>query len=280
MPAVVNFYLDDSGTRHPDHDPGKRAAHGYDWFALGGILIRESDEARARELHAAFCKEWGIKSPVHSVEVRARNRGFLWLEGKSSTEREKFYEALYQLMKAAPVTGLACVIDRPGYNARYLAKYGRQRWSLCKSAFSISVERAAKYACTHGCRLRVLPERCNKQEDRVLRGYYDELKAKGPPFAADTSDKYGPLSAGELRATLYEFRLKAKTSPMAQLADLYLWPMCMGGYRTDNRPYKRLMEDGKLIECGMPSEDWPMLATKYYCFDLVTPVPQCKNPER
>jgi hypothetical protein len=148
-----------------------------------------------------------------------------------------------------------------------------QRWSLCKSAFSISVERAAKYARANGCRLRVLPERCNKQEDQVLRGYYDELKAKGAPFAADTSDKYGPLSAAELRATLYEFKLKAKTSPMAQLADLYLWPMCMGGYRTDNRPYKRLREDGKLIECGIPSEDWPMLATKYYCFDLVKRAP-------
>jgi hypothetical protein len=51
---------------------------------------------------------------------------------------------------------------------------------------------------------------------------YDELKAEGRPFAADTSDKYVPLSAAELRATLYEFKLKAKTSPMAQLADLYL----------------------------------------------------------
>ena len=26
---------------HPDHDPGKRAAHAYDWFALGGILVKD-----------------------------------------------------------------------------------------------------------------------------------------------------------------------------------------------------------------------------------------------
>ena len=65
-----------------------------------------------------------------------------------------FYEDLYQLLRAAPVTGLACVIDRPGYNARYREKYGRQRWSLCKSAFTISVERAAKYARSLDCRLR------------------------------------------------------------------------------------------------------------------------------
>jgi len=237
--------------------------------ALGGVLVKDTDEIDARRLHAAFCKEWRIECPIHSVEVRARNRGFLWLEKKPRAEQEKFYEALYQLMRAVPATGLACVIDRPGYNARYLKKYGRQRWSLCKSAFNISVERAAKYARAQQCRLRILPERCNKLENRMLKSYYDELRAQGPPFAADTSDKYRPLTAAEFRATLYEFKLKEKTSPMAQLADLYLWPMCMGGYQADNRPYKRLKEDGKLIECGMSSDEWPMLATKYYCFDLV-----------
>jgi hypothetical protein len=44
MPKILNFYLDDSGTRHPDHKQGKRAAHGYEWFALGGILVKEEDE--------------------------------------------------------------------------------------------------------------------------------------------------------------------------------------------------------------------------------------------
>jgi hypothetical protein len=62
------------------------------------------------------------------VEVRGRNGGFLWLEEKGEAERQAFYESLYQMMKAAPVIGLACVIDRPGYNHRYLEKYGRDRW--------------------------------------------------------------------------------------------------------------------------------------------------------
>jgi Protein of unknown function (DUF3800) len=267
MAHIVNFYMDDSGTRHPDHNRGKRAAHNYDWFALGGILVRDSDEAKARELHSDFCRKWGITCPIHSVEVRARNKGFLWLEKRPKSDREKFYEDLYQLLKAAPVTGLACVIDRPGYNARYRERYGRQRWSLCKSAFNIAVERAAKYARGLGCRLRVSPERCNKREDGMLKSYYGELKLAGPPFAPDTSEKYRPLSAAEFKETLYEFLPKTKTSPMAQLADLYLWPMCMGGYKAETRPYQRLKDDGKLIECGMPPEDWPMLATKYYCFD-------------
>lgn len=279
MTDVVNFYMDDSGTRHPDHDPGKRAAHNYDWFALGGILVRDADEPKARELHDAFCRKWGLTCPIHSVEVRARNKGFLWLEKRPQSDKDKFYEDLYQLLKKVPVTGLACVIDRPGYNARYREKYGRQRWSLCKSAFNISVERAAKFARARSCRLRVSPERCNKPEDRMLKSYYDDLKVTGQPFAPDTSEKYRPLTPAEFKETLYEFKLKAKTSPMAQLADLYLWPICMGGYKVDTRPYKRLKDDGKLIECGMPEADWLMLATKYYCFDDPKRAPtNDKNP--
>ena len=38
---------------------------------------------------------------------------------------------------------------------------------------------------------------------------------------------YGPLSAAELKATLYEFRTKQKTSSIMQIADLYLWPMAV-----------------------------------------------------
>jgi hypothetical protein len=279
MDDILNFYMDDSGTRHPDHDPGKRAAHAFDWFALGGILVKDSDEPLARELHSAFCRKWGITCSIHSVEVRARTKGFLWLERRPKRDQDIFYEDLYQLLKAVPVAGMACVIDRPGYNARYREKYGRQRWSLCKSAFTISVERAAKYARSHNCRLRVLPERCNKKEDGILKGYYNELKTSGQPFDASTSEKYRPLGSEEFKATLLEFSPRMKSSPMAQLADLYLWPICMGGYNAENRPYKRLKEDGKLIECVVQEPDWPTLATKYYCFDSHgQQVPETKNP--
>jgi Protein of unknown function (DUF3800) len=269
MVKVVNFYMDDSGTRHPDHDPGKKAEHGYDWFALGGVLVKSEDEAQARILHKEFCQEWGIATPIHSVEVRGRTLNFRWLEDKSKETQREFYEALYQLLKAVPVVGLACVIDRPGYNSRYLGTYGRKRWSLCKSAFTISVERAAKYARSIGYRLRVCPERCNKTEDQVVKGYYEGLKTDGPPFDVSRSEKYRPLTGAEFRETLYEIRPKMKTSPMAQFADLYLWPLCMGGYNAQNRPYKRLLEDGKLIEVGMLPEDIPQLGTKYYCFESV-----------
>jgi hypothetical protein len=280
MSDIVNFYMDDSGTRHPDRNPGKRAKHNHDWFALGGILVTSDDEEIAREMHEAFCRKWGLTDPIHSVEVRSRTKSFLWLERRPKRDKDIFYEELYQLMNATPVVGLACVIDRPGYNARYREKYGRQRWSLCKSAFTISVERAAKFARAQKCRLRVLPERCNKPEDRVLKSYYEDLKIIGPPFDPSTSEKYRPLSPEEFSETLLEFAPKMKSHPMAQLADLYLWPMCMGGYKPDCRPYERLKSDGKLIECRLPEADWPNLGTKYYCFDWgeAAQTPENRNP--
>ena len=269
MPKVLQFYIDDSGARRPDHKPGKRAAHGRDWFALGGVLLNEEDEDAARALHAAFCSRWDITYPLHSVEIRGHTGNFLWLTHLGCSDREAFYEDLYQLMRQAPVIGLACVIDRPGYNHRYFERYGRESWRLCKTAFAVVVERALKEALRRERKLRVLPERCNKPEDRHLKAYYEELRSSGMPFSAETSDKYKPLCAEVFRATLHEFRLKDKSSSMAQLADLYLWPICMGGYNVRVRPYERLMSDGKLIECTLPSDAFDVRGTKYSCFDLV-----------
>ena len=88
-------------------------------------------------------------------------------------------------------------------------------WQLCKTAFSVVVERAAKFARSMDLRLRVHPERCNKPEDALLKSYYAAMKADGMPFAKDNSGKYAPLTAEQLTETLYEFATKQKTSPMA-----------------------------------------------------------------
>ncbi|RWB24410.1 MAG: DUF3800 domain-containing protein [Mesorhizobium sp.] len=269
MPVTLNLYLDDSGTRHPTRDPGKKAEHGYDWFALGGVLVRSDEEAAARDLHRSFCEKWDVKAPLHSSEIRSQNLNFDWLRGLDEAEQKQFYEELYIMMRDAPVTGIACTINRPGYNARYLEMYQKHPWQLCKTAFSVVVERAVKFARSKELRLRIHPERCNKPEDACLKSYYDTLKAEGMPFAKDNSGKYAPLTPKEFNETLYEFQTKEKSSPMAQFADLYLWPICMGGYHAKNRPYRRLMEDKKLIECQLKEEDWPMLASKYSCFEGV-----------
>jgi len=269
LPVTLNLYLDDSGTRHPTHKVGKAAAHGYDWFALGGILVQSDEEDDARKFHEEFCEKWGITAPLHSSEIRSQNENFDFLRGWEKEKRGAFYEELYLLMREAPVLGIACTIDRPGYCGRYLEQYQESPWLLCKTAFTVVVERAAKHAIARGMKLRVHPERCNKAEDANLKGYYEALKADGMPFARDNSGKYGPLTQEQFSQTLYEFKTKNKTSPMAQLADLYLWPICVGGYHASNRPYQRLTEDGKLIDCYINKDDLPTLGSKYSCFENV-----------
>lgn len=269
MARVLQFYVDDSGTRHPDHNPGHKPAHGYDWFALGGILIAEEDEEIIREAFGDFTARWKIRVPLRSADIRGRHRGFSWLGTCSAEERERFLEELYQLLARPQLLGLACVIDRAGYNFRYFEKYGRERWSLCKTAFAVAAERATKFAVRSGRRLRILVERSDRKTDRWIKDYYDALKSSGAPFAVETSAKYAPLTPEVFANSLYEFRLKTKTSPMIQIADLYLWPMCMGGYDPKNRPFVRLKGDGRLIDCVLPEESIWLEGIKYSCWDLV-----------
>jgi len=171
-------------------------------------------------------------------------------------------------MAEHPILGHGCVIDRPGYNARYLPRYGRQRWLLCKTAFSVVVERAAKFALRHGCKLKVFVERSDRKTDRRVAQYYEDLRASGMPFDTRTSDRYAPLDAATLAGTLYEFRTKKKTSPIMQLADLYLWPICMGGYDAANRTFVRLRQDRRLIDNVLDPGDLTALGIKYSCWEL------------
>ncbi|MEM9492664.1 MAG: DUF3800 domain-containing protein, partial [Myxococcota bacterium] len=238
MPDVMSLYADDSGTRNPDRNPkDKLPAHGYDWFGLGGVLIREADEPRLRAMHSDLCRRWNIDYPLHSSEIRARAENFRWLGQVSQERRTAFYEDIKQLVTAPEITATACVIDRPGYNNRYKEKYGCNRWSLCKTAFNILVERCAKYARSEGCRLRILFEASDKKTDRRLKQYYKGLLADGLPFDKARSSRYEPLNVDNLRSVLYGFKTKEKQSPLMQLADLCLWPICIGGYEPACKPY-------------------------------------------
>lgn len=269
MAKTLSLYLDDTGTRHPDRKVGKTPAHKRDWFALGGVLVNDGQEMEARSLHAAFCKKWKITYPLHSSDIRAQTEDYRWLRSISQEERDLFYEELYQLIANAPVLGFACTIDRPGYNHRYREKYGRNRWHLCKTAFAIVVERAAKYARAHEARLRVYVEKGDPDADRRTKEYYSELRNNGMPFDGGNSGKYAPLTQEQLKETLYDFKTKEKKSPMSQFADLYAWPLAFGGYKKDLRPYQRLVQDRKVIDCFLTEEEIPHLGCKYSCFDLV-----------
>lgn len=272
MVHVLNLYLDDSGTRNPDRNPRDSVpGHGHDWFALGGVMIREQDEAAFRADHAALFSKWkpyGMEKPLHSSEIRSQNEGFRWMRRCSPEQRTAFYADIGGLATHPRLTAIACVIDRPGYNERYQSKYGDKRWLLCKTAFSIVVERSVKYAQKLGCRLRINVERSDKTVDARLRSYYDELRAEGLPFNADSSAKYAPLAAQTFAETLYEFQLKNKTSPLMQIADICLWPMCIGGYDPENASYIALKTAGALVDCKLLPGEVSSGGIKYSCWDL------------
>lgn len=242
--------------------------HGHDWFALGGILINDEDISQAKQMIVDFRSCWPQMgdAPFHSSDIRGSHGAFKWL-GQTPGTFEAFAGELATLLHNLPVIGLACVIDRPGYNRRYQEKYGRQRWSLCKTAFAIAVERATKLAIAQERKLRIYIERSSKKDDQKMQEYYDILRDKGHWFNPATAEKYSPSASADYRQTLYEFRTKQKSSPLMQIADLYLWPICMGGYEQDCRPYRSLLDAGKLIDCSLSGSDVDRLGIKYSCFD-------------
>jgi hypothetical protein len=268
MPRVLNFYMDDSGTRTPDRKPMVYNPRVREFFALGGVLINEDDEGFARKLYDDFCGRWSIGYPLHSVEIRNAKKKFAWLN-ENSDERERFMRDLTRTLTSMHILGIACVIDRPGYDRRYREKYGRRMWHLCQTAFCIAVERAAKQAIKDSRKLRVMPERSCKDDEMRITAYFAEMKKGGAPFDRQASSAYAPLDPSQLRSTLYELKFKFKKSPMAQVADLFLHPMAVGGYDSTHRPYVALKEAGRLIECHLGETQHASRGTKYSCFELV-----------
>jgi hypothetical protein len=189
----------------------------HEFFALGGVLINEEDEGAARTAYEEFRHRWSINYPLHSVEIRHSSNAFSWLK-RGADEYEKFMRDLH----------------------------------LCQTAFSVVVERAAKYARDDGRKLRVMPERSSRDHERRIQAYFGCLREKGAPFDSQSSSQYAPLRADEFCDTLYELRFKAKSSPMAQVADLYLWPLAIAGYDEGNRAYGLLKDAGRLIESRLP----------------------------
>lgn len=268
MGNIYNLYMDDSGTRHPDRDLNRTPSHRHDYFALGGVLINDADEAKARRLHQSFCDKWELSFPLHSCDIRAKSKKFNFLESFEKEKLESFMEDLTNLAVTLPVIGIACVIDRPGYNQRYFEKYGRNRWDLCKTAFAICVERSAKYALAQDCKLRVYVERSDKKTDRLVLNYYKYLKNSGMPFDKISSANYDPVESDYFSEILYDFKTKNKSSPLMQIADLYLWPMSIGGYDQNNKAYKALKQNNKLIDCLISENLISTHGIKYSCWEL------------
>ena len=130
------------------------------------------------------------------------------------------------------------------------------------------VERAAKYARQQNCRLKVFYERSDKQNEARIDGYFAALRLAGMPFDQTRSGAYGPLDSDQMRETLWDCRKKYKTSPVMQFADLYLFPLCIGGYDETDRGFMTLRNHDRIIDCVLPPEDQREMGVKYSCFDL------------
>jgi hypothetical protein len=264
----MELYLDDSGSRLPDQEPAQGHAGLMDCFALGGILFEARKIKPILKAYTTLCRKWHIDYPLVSNKIRMYTGRFAWVGKLSDSKRDEFFRDIACMIEEQPFFAIACVVHRPGYNARYHPLYGEKRWSLCKTTFTIVVERAVKLASRRGLFLRVHFERTGPREDKALIIYQRELKKIGMPFEPETSSIYRPLEAGTFRKTLIGDPLQhTKTSRLSQLADLVLYPMVKGKYDPDYRPYRHLRDTNKLIDRCLRPEDVNELGIKYSCFD-------------
>src|SRR5437667_6028859 len=97
MPRILNFYMDDSGTRAPNRKPLLFDSGKYEFFALGGVLVKEEDEGGVRKAHADLCDRWSISYPLHSVEIRHSSRAFSWLE-RETDEYQRFMKDISRFL--------------------------------------------------------------------------------------------------------------------------------------------------------------------------------------
>ena len=267
MDDEIHLFLDDTGSRESNKKPHIERRDGLDCFGLGGVMIDFQEVKAVWQAHTAFCEEWGITYPLHSHEIRGGRDNFKWL--KNPEKAAEFLPALTEFLCSLPVMGIAAVIDRPGYVKRYHEKYDGSPWHMDKTAFTILIERAAKYADAQGKHLRIFFEQCGKNEDRDMIACLKDLKINGMPFA-NASASYDGLTAADFKRIVRgEPRGKTKKMAQIQIADLYLYPMAKGGYDPSYRPYKQLLEAQKIIDATLSEADIPTLGIKYSCFDDV-----------
>jgi hypothetical protein len=264
LPPLSYLYLDDSGTRNPDWEP-KDPPEERDSFCTGGVI--DEDKQAIQAAHAKFCLSWKITYPLHSTEIRHQEKNFKWLGTISPDELNKFHTELGEMLATVPVIGHACVVHRPGYDARYRKQYGRQTWHLCKTAFTVVVERVAKLVQREGRQLIVHHELTDPDAMKRIRSYYKDLKSAGLPFDANTSAKYAPLKREEFEAILLDFSFKPNANIFTQIADLYLYPMRRSGYDLRYRPHEFLVQRKKPIDCHLTEQEVQIVGIKYSCFD-------------
>lgn len=240
------------------------------WFALGGLLVKEEDEDACKAAHDAFYARWPeMVAPLHLTDMLNPRKGFAWLGGVTSERRALFWTDYHGVISALPVIGQACVVHRPGYRDRgYGSRPGDSKWDLCRTAFNILIERSAKIAHSDGRRLRVKYEGSDKGADHALRSYWALLKAgNGLGFNAANAAKYAPFSADTLAATLVDMERKDKRSKLMQFADTYVLSLSRGRYQAAFPTYLEVKRAGQLSDDVVGAERADAEGVKYSCFD-------------
>lgn len=237
---------------------------------MGGILIRAEEVEAANAALNDLRARHGITAPFHSTKMRSRKKDWAWLGLESERKRaESLYADLTDFLCSINGHATACVVHRPGYEARYSHYPVHERWQICKSAYTILVERMAKISCKENRRLSVYVEETGKNEDSAIRSYHRDLRNIGMSFNPETSGKYAPLAADCFSSTLLEKpNFFKKSSLMGQVADLLLYPIVKGRYDPSYGPYCELKSARRLI-CDTLAPEHTHLGIKYYCFDGV-----------
>jgi Protein of unknown function (DUF3800) len=265
--AEVYLFIDDTGSRDPDRVPDLTRDDGMNCFALGGILVNAEDIDAVKMAHSAFCEKHGINYPLHSWAIRGGRDKFGWL--RNNPERTaQFYADMGDFLVGLPIVGIAAVVHRPGYVARYKDKYQDKLWFMCKTAYSILIERSAKYAQRNGRKLRIFFEQTGLKEDRDIIAYTKSLKSTGMPFDQGNSAPYTGLSAADFNnLVLGDPKRRTKETRLIQIADLMLYPMVKGKYDPAYRAYRQMLEAGKIIDGILNPDEVKNLGVKYSCFD-------------
>ncbi len=256
--------MDDFGTRTTCKGATNATSPAHELsFALGGVIVASEDVDAISKNVEAFCKRWEIPA-LHGNRIRS-GKGKLGFLKKDNLRKEAFFTELDELVLDDRLIGHACVICRPGYRDRYLDKYPDGiRWAMSKTAFDISVERAAKFAMQDGRKLDVVYERTGKKEDRLLERYFEDLKVTGMSFSAENSKQYGPLTGAEFMDHLNIIWPDGKGNPLLQLADLIIHPVSQVACGKQNRAYQQLVDRKMLLDFKHQDD---AVGVKYSCYD-------------
>lgn len=268
---VYHLYVDDSGSRmlnrlSVDADAWPQ------WFALGGLMVKEEDEEACKAAYEAFYARWPqMTGPLHLTDMLATKKKFAWLGTLGPQDARRFWDDYHATLASLPVIGQACVVHRPGYRDRgYGSREGDAKWDLCRTAFNILIERAAKIAATDGRRLRVKYEGSDRDADHALRTYWALLKgARGLGFNATNAAKYDPFPPEKLAATLIDLERKDKKSKLMQLADSFVLSLSRGRYQKDFSTLLAIKQAGIISDDIVGPERATAEGVKYSCFDGV-----------